>query len=213
MPPPVRWITISMLEAGISQGDKRRGEGCNRRSFIYTQGFKQQQAGHWLASWGHHCQGCRVIGGNPGAGRDFWRHGEGAPFTECLCVCARACNAGDLSSIPGSGSSAGEGIAYPLQYSWFSLVTQLVKNPPATWETWVQSLGWEDPLENGKATHSSILAWRIPGIVWSMGSQTVRHDWATFTHSVCHTLCWAFHNSVFAVVRLFSYVSLFQFYA
>ena len=41
-------------------------------------------------------------------------------------------------------------------------MTQLVKNPPAMWETWVQSLGWKDPLEKGKATHSSILAWRIP---------------------------------------------------
>ena len=46
-----------------------------------------------------------------------------------------------------------------------SLVAQLVKNPPAMRETWVQSLGWEDPLENGKATHSSILAWRIPQTV------------------------------------------------
>ena len=63
--------------------------------------------------------------------------------------------------IPGSGSSTGEGIGYPLQYSWASLVVQLVKNPPAMWETWVLSLGWEDPLEKGKATHSSILAWRI----------------------------------------------------
>ena len=43
-----------------------------------------------------------------------------------------------------------------------SLVAQLVRNLPAMWETWVRSLGWEDPLENGKATHSSILAWRIP---------------------------------------------------
>ena len=50
-------------------------------------------------------------------------------------------------------------------YSWASLVTQLVKNPPAMWETWVSSLGWEDPLEKGKATHSSILAWRIPWTV------------------------------------------------
>ena len=46
-----------------------------------------------------------------------------------------------------------------------SLIAQLVKNPPAMWETWVQSLGWEDPLEKGKATHSSILAWRIPGTI------------------------------------------------
>ena len=60
-------------------------------------------------------------------------------------------------------------------------VAQLVKNPPAMWETWVCSLGWEDPLEKGKATHSSILAWRIPWSVWSMGSQRGRHDWATFT--------------------------------
>ena len=52
--------------------------------------------------------------------------------------------------------------AYPLQYSWASLVAQLVKNPPAMQETWVQSLGWEDPLEKGKATNSSILAWRFP---------------------------------------------------
>ena len=68
-----------------------------------------------------------------------------------------ACNAGDPGSIPESGRSAGEGIGYPLQYSWASLVAQLVKNP-IMWETWVQSLGWEDPLEMGKATHSSILA-------------------------------------------------------
>ena len=71
-------------------------------------------------------------------------------------------NVGDLGSIPGSGRSAGEGIGYPLQYSWASLVAQTVKNLPAMWETWVRSLVWEDPLEEGMATHSSILAWRIP---------------------------------------------------
>ena len=59
--------------------------------------------------------------------------------------------------IPESGRSAGEGTAYPLQYSWASLVAQLVKNLPAMQETWVQSLGWEDPLEKGKATQSIIL--------------------------------------------------------
>ena len=73
--------------------------------------------------------------------------------------------AGDLGSIPGLGRSPGEGISYPLPYSWASLVAQLVKNPPALRETWVRSLGWEDPLEEGKATHSSILAWRIPWTV------------------------------------------------
>ena len=63
--------------------------------------------------------------------------------------------------IPGLGRSAEEGIGYPLQYSWASLMAQLVKNLPAMQETWVRSVGWEDPLEKGKATHSSILAWRI----------------------------------------------------
>ena len=68
------------------------------------------------------------------------------------------CNAGDPGLIPGSGRSPGEGIGYPLQYSWTSLEAQLVKNLPAMQETWVQSLGWEDLLEECMATHSSILA-------------------------------------------------------
>ena len=76
-----------------------------------------------------------------------------------------AYNAEDPHSIPGSGRSAEEGIGYPFQSSWASLVSQLVKNLPAMWETWVRSLGWEDPLEKGKVTHSSILAWRIPWTV------------------------------------------------
>ena len=88
------------------------------------------------------------------------------------------CNAGDTGSIPGSGRSAGKGIGYPLQYSWASLVAQLVKNLPAMHKTWVQSLGCEDPLENGKASHSSILAWRT---LQPMGSQRVRHNWTAFT--------------------------------
>ena len=75
------------------------------------------------------------------------------------------CNAGDPGLIPGLGGSAGEGIGYPLQYSWVSLVAQLVKNVPAMQKTWVRPLGWEDSLEKGKATHSSFLAWRIPWTV------------------------------------------------
>ena len=73
-----------------------------------------------------------------------------------------ACKAGEPGLIPGSGSSPGEGTGYLLQYSWASLVAQPVKNPPAMRETWVRSLGWEEPLEEGMATHSSILAWKIP---------------------------------------------------
>ena len=76
-----------------------------------------------------------------------------------------ACDAGDPSSIPGLGRSPGEGIGYPLQDSWAFPVTQTVENPPAIRETLFPSLGWEDPLEKGKTTHSSILAWRIPWIV------------------------------------------------
>ena len=81
-----------------------------------------------------------------------------------------------------------------------SLVAQLIKNPPAIWKTWVRSLGSEDPLEKGKATHSSILAWRIPWTIQSMGLQRVGHDWVTFTFTLslsqvssvtqsCPTLC------------------------
>ena len=97
-------------------------------------------------------------------------------------------NAGDPGSTPGLGRSPGEGIGYQLQYSWASLVAQLVKNPPAMRETWIQSLGWEDSLEKGKATQPSILAWRI---LWteeacglqSMGSQRVSQDWRDSTHA------------------------------
>ena len=83
--------------------------------------------------------------------------------------------------IPGSGRYSGEGIGYPFQYSWASLVAHLVKNLPAMQETWLRSLGWEDLLEEGMATHSSILAWRIPMDrgAWKAtvhGSQRVGHD-------------------------------------
>ena len=121
-----------------------------------------------------------------------------------------ACNAGDLGSISGLERSPGEGKGYPLQYSslensmdcmvhgvtesrtqlshfhfhflWASLVTQRVKHLPAMWETWVWSLGQEDPLEKEMATHYSILAWRIPwmeepGGLQSTGSQRVGNNW------------------------------------
>ena len=68
------------------------------------------------------------------------------------------------------------GMLYIMYYHTASLVAQLVKNLPAMWETWVRSVGWEDPLEKGKATDSSILAWRIPWSVYSMGSQRVGHN-------------------------------------
>ena len=90
------------------------------------------------------------------------------------------CNA-DPGLTPGSGRSAGERIGYPLQYSWASLVAQLVKNSSAMWKTRVRSVDWEDPLDMGMATHSTLLAWRIPstekpGGLQSMGLQRVGHD-------------------------------------
>ena len=92
-----------------------------------------------------------------------------------------ACNAGDPVSIPVWGQSPREGMGCLLQYSWASLVSKMVKNLPAIEKTWVQSLGWEDSLEKGMATHSSILAWRIPwteepGKLQSMGSQRLGHN-------------------------------------
>ena len=88
------------------------------------------------------------------------------------------CNAGDPGSITGLGRSAGEGIGYPLQYSWASLVAQLVKNLPPMQETWV----WEDPLEKRMATHSSILAWRIPWTVWGSFHGVAKNQtgWSNF---------------------------------
>ena len=99
------------------------------------------------------------------------------------------CNVGDPVLIPGSGRSPGKGLGYLLQDSWASLVAQMVKNLPAMQEAWVRSLDWEDPLEEGMATHSSILTWRIPwteepGGLQSMGLQRIGYDWVTkHTHA------------------------------
>ena len=84
------------------------------------------------------------------------------------------CSAGDLSSISGLGRSPGEGIGYPLQYSWASLVAQLVKNLLAKQETQVQPLVQEDPLEKEMETHSSILAWEISWTEESGGLQSMK---------------------------------------
>ena len=79
-----------------------------------------------------------------------------------------ACKAEDPGLIPESGRSPGEGIGNPPKCSWASLVVQLVKHLPAMWEAWVWSLGWEDPLEKGKAAHSSILNKQITCSIFIM---------------------------------------------
>ena len=73
-----------------------------------------------------------------------------------------ACNAGDLGSIPWLGRYPGGWIGYPLQYSWASQMAQMVKNPPGMQETQIRSMGCKDPLEEGMATYSIILAWKMP---------------------------------------------------
>ena len=97
--------------------------------------------------------------------------------------------------IPGSERSPGEGIGYPLQHSWASLVAQLVKNMPAMWEIWIISLGWEDPLEKGTATHSSILVCRI------LESQRVTKSWTRLRNFHFH-FQWEFYHlhSLFVVM-------------
>ena len=123
------------------------------------------------------------------------------------------CNAGNPCLIPRSGRPAEEGIGYPLQYSWASLVAQLVKNPSAKRDTWVWSLGWEDPLEKRKATHSSILAWRIPWTIQSMESQRVGHnslDCSTPSFAVLHNLPefpWTHVHWVSDAIQLFHSLS------
>ena len=136
----------------------------------------------WWLRWLKTCLQCRRPRFNPSVEKIPWRRswqptlvflpGE-SPWTEepggllskqlqrvgflaSLAGKESACNAGDPSSIPGSGRSPGEGIGYSLQYSWASLVAQLVKNLPAMQETWVQSLGYEGPLVKGKATQNSM---------------------------------------------------------
>ena len=101
---------------------------------------------------------------------DTWRN---TGFPSSSAGKESTCSAGDPGLIPGLGRSPGEGIGYPFQCSWASLVAQIVKNPLAMRVTWFRSLGWEDLLEKG-TTYSSILAWRIPQAVKSMESQRVK---------------------------------------
>ena len=104
----------------------------------------------------------QLIGKDPDAGKNWRQEEKGTTELDSSTGKQYDCNAGDPSSIPGLGISPGDGIGYLLQYSWASLVAQSVKNLPTMREAWVQSLGWENPLEEGMATHFSILAWGIP---------------------------------------------------
>ena len=111
----------------------------------------------------------------------FMSHWWSLGFPASLAGKESARNAGDPSLIPGSGNSLGERISYPLQYSWASLVAQTVKNLTEKLVTWVRSMSWKDLLQEGIASHSSIIAWRIP-----MG----RGDWWSAVHRVAKSCTW-----------------------
>ena len=93
------------------------------------------------------------------------------------------CNAEGPGSLPESGTSPGEATGYPLQHSWAFLAAQTVKNLPTVWEAWLQSLGWEDPLEEGMANHFSLLACRIPRTEEPGGLQFMASQSDTIIHS------------------------------
>ena len=109
------------------------------------------------------------------------------------------CNAGDPGLIPGLGWSPGEGIGYPLHCSWASLVARMVRNPPAMQETWVWSLVWEDPPEDGMATHSSIPAWRIP---------MDRGAWQATVHGVAESGMTEWRSTAQKTTWVFSFLSI-----
>ena len=104
------------------------------------------------------------------------------------------CNARDPGSIPGSGWCAGEGIGYSLQYSWASLVAQLVKNVPSMQETCVWSLGWEDPLEREWPPTPVFWPGEFHGLYSPLGSQRVGCDWVTFTLKILMKLFFFFRT-------------------
>ena len=128
---------------------------------------------HWRRKWQPTPVFWRIPGtGEPGGLPSMGSHRVGHDWSDLAAAAwgflgslagkGSTCNAGNPGSILGSRRSPGEGIGYPLQYSWASLVAQMVKNPPARQRTWVWFLGREDPQEEGMVTHFSILAWRIP---------------------------------------------------
>ena len=102
-----------------------------------------------------------------------------------------ACNARDPGPSPVSGSFLGEGMGCPLQSSWASLVAQMVKNLPTMQETWVHSLGLEDPLEEGMTIHSSTLGWKIPmgRRVWRATVYGVAKSWTQLGNKAQSTAC------------------------
>ena len=130
---------------------------------LYTVSKNKTRSWLWLRSWAPYCK-FRLKLKKVGKTIQTFRYDlnqtpyDYTGFPDSSVGKESACNAGDSSSIPGSARSAGGGIGYPLQYPWASLVIQLVKNLPTMRKTWVWSLGWEDPMEKGKATDSSILA-------------------------------------------------------
>ena len=150
-----RWLTSLLYGFVLIQG--MLSTHCVCHGLFWSLRVHQQEHQRSLLTWGLHSNHTWV------SFMCVLQHSMG--FPDSSVGKESTCNAGDPSLITGSGRSAGEGIGYPLQYSWASLLAELVNNLPAMWETWVRSLGWDDPLEKGKAAHFSILTWRIPWTV------------------------------------------------
>ena len=182
-----KWVGIAH-HAKMEKKKKKRESKKKCNAEIYCYMWEEAATDLTLSSWStwafliaqlvRICLQCRRLPFNSWVRKTPWRRNRlltpvflGFP---CGSVGKEsACNAGDLCSISGSGRSPGEGIGCPLQYSWASLVVQLVKNLSTMQETWVWSLSWEDALEMGKATP---VFW--PGEFHGqfMGSQRVRHN-------------------------------------
>ena len=109
---------------------------------------------------------------------------------------------------PRSGSSPGEGTGYPFQYSWASLVAQMIKNPPAVRKTWVRSLGWEDTLEEGMANHSSILAWRIPMDRGARRATVTEVAESDVTEQLSIAQHWVFRSPTFELDLEYRYIGM-----
>ena len=100
-----------------------------------------------------------------------------------------ACNAGDPGLIPGSGRSSGEGIGFPLQFSWASLVAQMVKNPPANAGDLDSIPGWKDPLKKGKATTPVFCPGEFPGLYSPWGRKELdMTEWLSHSLYYIHYL-------------------------
>ena len=169
--PPIRMVTMK-TPPNIDKTVEPPEISCTVGGHVKWCNHFEKQFGRFLKCWAY--TSCIIQSSTP-------RYLLNVSFPGSSAGKESSCNAGDPGSIPGSGRSPGEGIGNPFQYSWASPVAQMVRNPPSVRETWVRSLVWEDPLEQGIAIHSNIIAWRIP---------KDRGAWQATVHKVAKSQTW-----------------------